>query len=57
MCILCAKVSLNLMTALHRYFKWAEDALPSLTGDLSSSVSPVTIKGHGQSGWPSSDSI
>ena len=43
-CVLCAIVSLNLTTAPHHYFKLADDILPSLTGDLSSSVSPVTIK-------------
>ena len=35
-------------TALHHYFKPADDVLPSLMGDLSSSVSPATIKGYGQ---------
>ena len=35
------------MTVLHRYFKPANDVLPSLTGDLSASVSLVTIKGCG----------
>ena len=44
-CVLCAIVSLNLTTALHRYFKPANDVLPSPTGDLSASVSPATIKG------------
>ena len=33
--------------ALHRYFKPADDVLPSPTGDLSTSVSPATIKGRG----------
>ena len=46
-CVLCAIVSLDLMTALHRYFKPADDVLPSPTGDLSASVSPATIKGRG----------
>ena len=45
MCVLCAIISLDLMTSLHHYFKLADDVLPSLTGDLSSSVSLVTIKG------------
>ena len=45
MCILCAIVSLDLTTALHRYFKLADDVLPSLTGDISSTVSLATIKG------------
>ena len=44
---MCAIVSLDLMTALHHYFKPAGDVLPSPTGDLSASVSPATIKGHG----------
>ena len=44
-CVLCAIVSLDLTTALHRYFKLADDVLPSLMGDLSSSVSPAKIKG------------
>ena len=35
------------MTALHRYFKPADDVLPSPTGDLSASVSPATIKVRG----------
>ena len=48
MCVLCAVVLLDLTMALHRYFKPADDVLPSLTGDLSSSVSPVMIKGHDQ---------
>ena len=51
-CVLCAIVSLDVMTALHHYFKPADDILPSLTGDLTgdllSSVGPATIKGHGQ---------
>ena len=34
--------------ALHCYFKPADDLLPSLTGALSSSVSPAMINGHGQ---------
>ena len=46
-CVLCAIVSLDLMTALHHYFKPADDVLPSPTGDLSASVSPATIKGRG----------
>ena len=48
MCALCAITSLDLTMALYRYFKPADDVLPSPTGDLSSSVSPATIKGHGQ---------
>ena len=44
---MCTIVSLDLMTALHRYFKPAGDVLPSPTGDLSASVSPATIKGRG----------
>ena len=35
------------MMALHRYFKPADNVLPSPTGDLSASVSPGTIKGRG----------
>ena len=46
-CVLCAIISLDLMMALHRYFKPAGDVLPSPTGDLSASVSPATIKGRG----------
>ena len=45
--VLCAIVSLDLTTALHRYFKLANDVLPSSTGNLSASVSPATIKGRG----------
>ena len=37
----------SLTTALHRYFKPADDVLPSPTGDLSTSVSQATIKGRG----------
>ena len=48
MCVLCTVVSLDLTTALHRYFKLADNVLPSLTGDLLSSVSPATINGRGQ---------
>ena len=48
MCVLCAIVSLDLMMALYRYFKPVDDVLPSPTGDLLSSVSLATIKGHGQ---------
>ena len=44
MCVLCAIVSLNLTMALYRYFKPADDVLPSPTGDLC----PATVKGHGQ---------
>ena len=40
-------VRYSLTTALHRYFKPADDVLPSPTGDLSASVSPATIKGRG----------
>ena len=46
-CVLCAIVPLDLTTALHRYFKPADDILPSPTGDLSASISPATIKGRG----------
>ena len=35
--------------ALYHYLKPADDVLPSLTGDLSSTVSPATIKGRGNS--------
>ena len=49
MCVLCTIISLDLTVPLYRYFKPADDVLPSLTGDLSSAVSPATIKGHGQS--------
>ena len=38
---MCAIVSLDLTKALHP--NPADDALPSFTGDLSSSVSPVTM--------------
>ena len=41
-------VRYSLTTALHRCFKPADDALPSSMGDLSSSVSPATIKRRGQ---------
>ena len=41
-------VSLDLTMALYRYLKPADDVLPPTTGDLSSSVSPAMIKGHGQ---------
>ena len=44
---MCAIVSLDLMTPLHRYFKPADNVLPSPTGDLSASVSLATIKGRG----------
>ena len=44
----CALVSLDLTMALYRYFKPADNFLPFPMGDLSSSVSPATIKGHGQ---------
>ena len=37
------------MMALYRYLKPADDVLPSLTEDLSSSISPATIKGRGNS--------
>ena len=47
MCVSCAIVSLDLTRALYRYLKPADDVLPSPTGDLSSSVSPAKIKGHG----------
>ena len=47
MWVLCAIVSLDLTTVLHRYFKPADDVLLPPTGDLSASVSPVTIKGRG----------
>ena len=43
-----ALVSLDLTMALYRYFKPANDVLPSPMGHLSSSVSPAMIKGHGQ---------
>ena len=46
-CVLCAIISLDLTTALHHYFKPADDVLPSPTGDLSASVSLATIKGRG----------
>ena len=46
-CILCTVVSFNPTTALHRYFKPADDAPPSFTGDLSSSVSLATINDKG----------
>ena len=46
--VLWATVSLDLTTALHRYFKLADNVLLSLMGDLSSSVSPATIKECGQ---------
>ena len=48
MCVLCAVVLLNLTMALYHYPKPADDVILSLTGDLSSSVSLATIKGHGQ---------
>ena len=35
--------------ALYRYLKLADDVLPSLTEDLSSSISPTTIKGRSNS--------
>ena len=44
MCMLCTIISLDLTVPLYRYY-----VLPSLMGDLSSAVSPATIKGHGQS--------
>ena len=44
---MCTIVSLDLTTALHHYFKPADDILPSPTGDLSASVSLATIKGRG----------
>ena len=44
----CALASLDLMMALYGYLKLADDVLPSPTGDLSSSVSPATIKEHDQ---------
>ena len=34
--------------ALYRYLKPADDVLLSPTGDLSSSISPATIKGRDQ---------
>ena len=48
MCVLCAITSLDLTMALYHYLKPADDVLPSPTGDLSFSVSPVMIKGRGQ---------
>ena len=47
MCVLCDIVSLDLTTAVHHYFKPADDILPSPTGDLSASVSLAMIKGCG----------
>ena len=44
MCVLCAIVSLDLTMALYRYFKPADDVLPSPTGDLCL----ATVKGRGQ---------
>ena len=44
----CALVSLDLTMALYRSFKPADDVLPSPMRDLSSFVSPATIKGRGQ---------
>ena len=47
-CVLCTVVLLDLTTALHHYFKPADDVLPYFMGGFSSSVSPATMKGHGQ---------
>ena len=47
MYVLCAIVSLDLTTALYRYFKPADNVLPSPTGDLLASVSLSMIEGYG----------
>ena len=47
-CAFCALVLLNLTMALYRYFKLADNVLPSPMGDLSSSVSLATTKKHSQ---------
>ena len=36
------------MMSLYHYFKLADNVLPSPTAHLSSSISPMMIKGHGQ---------
>ena len=48
MCVLCTIVLLDLTMALYRYFKPADDILPSPTGDFSSFISPAMIKRRGQ---------